>query len=79
MMAQDGLARSIRPVHAPFDGDVVFVLATGKRPLGVGEPAAITRLGALAADVLARAIARGDFAATAPAGWPAPCWKDLPN
>ena len=34
MMAQDGLARAVRPAHAPFDGDVVFVLSTGRRPLG---------------------------------------------
>ena len=29
MMAQDGLARSIRPVHTPHDGDTVFAIATG--------------------------------------------------
>ena len=29
IMAQDGFARAIRPVHTPFDGDVVFVLSTG--------------------------------------------------
>jgi len=29
-MAHDGFARAIRPVHTPFDGDVVFVLSTGK-------------------------------------------------
>jgi L-aminopeptidase/D-esterase-like protein len=54
IMAQDGLARAIRPAHAPFDGDVVFALSTGRRALA--EPAAmtLTRLGALAADCLAR-------------------------
>lgn len=60
VMAQDGLARAIRPVHTPFDGDIVFVLATAARPLP--DPAralTIARLGALAADTLARAIARG--------------------
>jgi len=63
IMAQDGLARAIRPAHAPFDGDVVFALSTARRPLG--EPAAFTiaRLGALAADCLARAIARAVFEA----------------
>jgi len=30
MMAQDGLPRAIRPVHSPFDGDVVFALSTGR-------------------------------------------------
>lgn len=52
-MAQDGLARTIKPVHTPFDGDSVFTLATGQR---AGLPLAI--LGAVAADVLARAIER---------------------
>ena len=32
-MAQDGLARALVPAHAPFDGDTVFVLSTGARPL----------------------------------------------
>ena len=63
VMAQDGLARAIRPAHAPFDGDVVFALATGRRPLGDAPDVVLTRLGALAADCLARAIARGVFAA----------------
>jgi L-aminopeptidase/D-esterase-like protein len=77
VMAQDGFARAIRPVHAPFDGDVVFALSTGARPLV--EPAAYTlaRLGALAADTLARAVARGVFEAKP---WPdayVPCWRDL--
>ena len=77
MMAQDGLARAIRPVHAPFDGDVVFVLATGRRPLADPEAFTLTRLGAIAADCLARAVARGVYEA-----WPWPgtairCWRDL--
>ena len=29
MSGHDGLARSIRPVHTPFDGDTLFALATG--------------------------------------------------
>lgn len=75
VMAQDGFARSIRPVHTPFDGDVVFVLATGHRPLPEPRPASLTRLGALAADCLARAVARGVFEAVA---WPGlQAWKDL--
>jgi L-aminopeptidase/D-esterase-like protein len=63
VMAQDGMARAIRPIHAPFDGDVVFVLATGVRPLSEPRPLAVARLGAFAADVLARAIARGVYEA----------------
>lgn len=52
-MAQDALARTIRPVHTPFDGDTVFVLATGRR----ASPGVLP-LGAIAADVLAHAIER---------------------
>ncbi len=62
IMAQDGLARALRPVHAPMDGDVVFAAATGRAPGAVG-PLELTRLGAAAADALARAIARGVHAA----------------
>jgi L-aminopeptidase/D-esterase-like protein len=65
-MAQDGLARAIRPAHTPFDGDTVFALATGRRP---GPPLPI--LGAIAADVLARAIERGVLEATGMGGLPA--------
>ena len=63
IMAQDGLARAVRPAHAPFDGDVVFALATGRRQLGDAPDVTLTRLGALAADCLARAIARGVYEA----------------
>ena len=60
MMAQDGIARAVRPAHTPFDGDTVFALASGERAL---EPtpwraAQIGRIGSAAADCLARAIAR---------------------
>ncbi|MCP4749552.1 MAG: P1 family peptidase [Proteobacteria bacterium] len=62
IMAQDGLSRAIRPIHSPFDGDSVFVLSTGKRNLS--DPAlALAKLGMLAADCVARAIARGVFEA----------------
>lgn len=75
IMAQDGFARAIRPAHAMFDGDVVFALSTGQRELP--EPAAVslTQIGAAAADVLARAVARGVYAARRLAGEPA--WADL--
>jgi L-aminopeptidase/D-esterase-like protein len=60
MMAQDGLARAIRPVHTPADGDTIFVLATGTVALPEERRAtALTRIGAIAADCVARAIARG--------------------
>lgn len=63
VMAQNGLSRAIRPVHAPFDGDVVFALSTARRPLADPAPYTLARLGALAADCLARAVARGVHAA----------------
>ena len=64
IMAQDGLARALRPVHTPLDGDIVFAAATCVRPLA--DPhLALSELGALAADVVARAIARGVYEAKA--------------
>ncbi len=62
VMAQDGFTIAIRPIHSPFDGDTVFALATGRRPLP-DKPDALLRLGAVAADVMARAVARGVYAA----------------
>lgn len=65
-MAHDGLARTIRPVHTPFDGDTVFALATSRRP----APHLVV-LGSIAADVLARAVEQAVLAATALGGLPA--------
>jgi L-aminopeptidase/D-esterase-like protein len=62
-MASAGLARAIRPVFAPFDGDVVFAFATAARATPDPRPLSIARIGALAADCLARAVARGVYAA----------------
>jgi len=61
MMAQDGIARAIRPAHTPFDGDLVFALASGALPLPQdgSRALAVARIGSAAADCLARAIARG--------------------
>ncbi|HEY1794743.1 MAG TPA: P1 family peptidase [Stellaceae bacterium] len=68
VMAQDGLARAIRPAHTPFDGDTVFVLSTGTgEPIG---PYRLSRLGSAAADCLARAIMRGVVAAEPLGGYP---------
>lgn len=63
IMAQDGLARALRPAHTPFDGDTVFAISTGRMALAEPAPLAISRLGHLAADCLARATARGVYAA----------------
>ncbi|MEO9971117.1 MAG: P1 family peptidase [Hyphomonadaceae bacterium] len=58
-MALSGFSRAIRPVFAPFDGDAVFVISTGKKPLKEPKPLNLARIGELAASTLARAIARG--------------------
>ena len=63
IMAQDGFARAIRPVHTPFDGDVVFALSTGRRAAGPNRARRVADLGAVAADCVARAVARGVFEA----------------
>ncbi|MHA1127641.1 MAG: P1 family peptidase [Alphaproteobacteria bacterium] len=72
--AHDGMARAIVPSHTPYDGDLVFVAATGKRPLT--DKNDILQLGHAAANCLTRAIARGVFEATAAAGDTLPTWRD---
>ncbi|MBC6934559.1 MAG: peptidase S58 family protein [Chloroflexi bacterium] len=67
-MAQDGLARAVRPAHTMFDGDTIFAVATG------AIPANVSAIGAYAAEVVARAIRNGVRAATSLAGVRA--WKD---
>jgi L-aminopeptidase/D-esterase-like protein len=63
VMAADGFARALRPVHTPFDGDIVFALSTAKRKIAEPRPREIMRLGNIAADCIARAIARGVYEA----------------
>jgi L-aminopeptidase/D-esterase-like protein len=67
IMAHDGYARAISPVHTPGDGDTIFALATGAR---TGE-ANVGLIGALAAEVMADAIVRAAREATGVAGIPA--------
>ena len=66
-MAHDGYARAIVPVHTPYDGDTIFVLATGQRP---GD-ADVAIIGALAAEVMANAILRAVRQAKSIPGYPA--------
>lgn len=54
-MAQDGLARTTYPAHTPYDGDTIFVLATGHHQ----EDVNLMVVGALAADAVAEAVLRG--------------------
>ncbi len=49
-MAQDGIARTIRPAHTMFDGDTVFALSTGQKPGNVNV------IGAFAAEMTVQAI-----------------------
>jgi len=64
-MAHDGLARTIRPIHTQFDGDVVFALSHGDKK------ADVSLIGALAADVLAEAVLNAVRSATSLGGVPA--------
>jgi L-aminopeptidase/D-esterase-like protein len=73
MLSFHGLARAVQPIAAT-DGDTLFALATG----GAAAPAPLTLLGALGAEVVARAIRNAVLAATAVAGPPAlPAARDL--
>ena len=64
-MAQDGLARAIRPAHTMLDGDTIFSLSTGSRS------ADVSLVGACAAEVFARAVVKAALAASAAGGLPA--------
>ncbi|WP_237482055.1 P1 family peptidase [Lichenibacterium dinghuense] len=76
VVAQGGLALALRPAHAALDGDVVFAAATALDPRPV-TAADLTEIGALAAETLARAVARGVFEARAlPVPGAAPSWRD---
>lgn len=75
-MADDGLARAIRPAHAPMDGDTVVCVATQRTPLR-NMAVDITEIGMAAGDCLSRAIARGVYEATAlPFPGALPAWRD---
>lgn len=66
-MAQDGLARSIRPCHTMVDGDTLFALSSGEE----GGQVDITTLGAMAAEVVAASVVRAVTQAETLAGIPA--------
>jgi L-aminopeptidase/D-esterase-like protein len=63
-MAQDAIARTIRPAHTLLDGDAIFALSTGTRN------ADVTTVGAFAAEVMAEAILRAVRKAAAAGGLP---------
>lgn len=72
--AHDGIARAIVPAHTPHDGDLVFALSTGARPMQA--PARdLTMIGHAASLCLARAIARAIFEAVPAENDLLPCWR----
>ncbi|WP_424940662.1 P1 family peptidase [Aliiroseovarius sp. S253] len=73
--AHDGMARAIHPSHTPFDGDLIFAASTGE--IALSDPGFdALRLGHAAATCLARAVARGVFAARAHPNDTLPTWAD---
>ncbi|HLJ69880.1 MAG TPA: P1 family peptidase [Roseiarcus sp.] len=75
-MAQDGYALAIRPAHAPTDGDIVFAATTGRAEQSP-DLRDVTEIGMLAAECLARAIARGVYEAKSLDNSVAPrCWRE---
>jgi L-aminopeptidase/D-esterase-like protein len=66
LMAQDGLARAVRPAHTLYDGDTIFALATGEKP-----DMNVSIVGAFAAEAMSEAIRNAVISATAMGGLPA--------
>lgn len=72
--AQDGMARAVSPSHSPVDGDIVFAVSTGTKP--VTEPIYdMIALGHAASVCLARAIARAVYFATPAENDHFPTWQ----
>ena len=69
-MGQDGLARSIRPVHTSFDGDSVYAVSCGR------VKADQDAVGMLGAELISEAIVRAVESAESAYGFPAA--RDLP-
>jgi len=65
-MGHDGMARTINPVHTPWDGDTLFAISTGDNPTTVD----VGHIGALAAEVVSQAILRAVRRAKSIPGYP---------
>jgi L-aminopeptidase/D-esterase-like protein len=76
VMAHDGFARALWPSHTPIDGDLVFALATGRASLAAGSAVDMIALGSAGAACMARAIARGIYAAMPAASDTLPTWRE---
>ncbi|KEI12313.1 peptidase [Clostridium novyi B str. ATCC 27606] len=70
-MAHNGYARSIYPVHTMYDGDTIFVMATGS------VKADVNVVGLLASKVMEKAIVRAIKKANSICGYK--CYKDIIN
>jgi L-aminopeptidase/D-esterase-like protein len=68
-MAQDGIARTVRPAHTMVDGDTLFALATGE------VEADVNLVGAYGVEVVAEAVVRAVRQAEGAGGLPA--WDEL--
>jgi L-aminopeptidase/D-esterase-like protein len=65
-MGHDGMARTINPVHTPWDGDTLFAMSTGE----FQDPVDAGRIGALGAEVVSQAILRAVRTAKSLPGYP---------
>jgi D-aminopeptidase len=77
IMAAAGFALALRPAFGPTDGDVVFAASTGRAKLAPSLRD-LTEIGTLAAECVARSIARAVYEATSLAVMPErPCWREV--
>jgi L-aminopeptidase/D-esterase-like protein len=65
-MGHDGMARTINPVHTPWDGDTLFAMSTGE----IEQSVDVGRIGSLAAEVVSQAILRAVQRAKSIPGYP---------
>lgn len=72
--SQDGIARAVVPAHTQYDGDLVFAMSTGARPIADTQRDFV-ELGHAAAVCVARSIARAVFSATAVSSDILPSWQ----
>ncbi|MDC9826163.1 P1 family peptidase [Devosia sp. ZB163] len=73
--AQDGIARGSSPSHTPVDGDLIFSVSTGARPIST-PVLNVLQLGHAAAVCLSRAMARAIYHATPAPGDVVPTWRE---
>ena len=73
--AQDGIARGASPAHTQVDGDLIFSVSTGARPI-IDPVLNVLQLGHAAAVCLSRAMARAVYLATPAANDVVPTWRE---